>query len=408
MRLWFIIVLFIPLSVLSEQIKVCPSCEASTIKQAIALADSGDVILVSAGTYMEAGIDIDRSLSLIAEGEVIIDGKEQGEIIGVYADYVTIKGFVIKNVGISYTKDHAAIRVHKADHFTIEDCTLERVFFGLLIEKSSHGFVRNNRITSNGTEEIDSGNGIHLWHCKDVRISGNHVSQMRDGIYFEFVSESVITDNLSENNFRYGLHFMFSNNDVYTDNMFRENGAGVAVMFSKYIEMKRNTFFKNWGSASYGLLLKEIYDAEIADNVFEENTIAINVEGSTRVNYKNNTLIGNGWAVKIAGACYANVFEANNFTSNAFDVSYNSKMNDNRFEGNYWGEYTGYDMDKDGVGDVPYRPVKLFSYVVNRTPETIVLLRSLFVDLINFSEKVSPVFTPDELVDNSPIMYTIQ
>ena len=59
-------------------------------------------------------------------------------------------------------------------------------------------------------------------------------------------------------------------------------------------------------------------------------------------------------------------------------------MNDNKFDGNYWSSYSGYDLDKDQIGDVPYRPVKLFSYVVNRTPETIILLRSLFVDLINF------------------------
>ena len=61
-------------------------------------------------------------------------------------------------------------------------------------------------------------------------------------------------------------------------------------------------------------------------------------------------------------------------------------------------------MDKDGIGDVPYRPVKLFSYVVNRTPETIVLLRSMFMDIIDFSEKVSPVFTPDNLLDAMPLM----
>lgn len=85
-------------------------------------------------------------------------------------------------------------------------------------------------------------------------------------------------------------------------------------------------------------------------------------------------------------------------------MSYNSKMNDNKFEGNYWSSYAGYDLDKNGIGDVPYRPVKLFSYIVNKTPETIILLRSLFVDIINFSERVSPIFTPDDLVDNSPAM----
>jgi nitrous oxidase accessory protein len=81
------------------------------------------------------------------------------------------------------------------------------------------------------------------------------------------------------------------------------------------------------------------------------------------------------------------VFERNNFLYNSFDISYHSKMNDNVFRDNYWSGYTGYDLDKDGIGDVPYRPVKLFSYIVNKTPETIILMRSLFIDIIDFSEK---------------------
>jgi len=197
---------------------------------------------------------------------------------------------------------------------------------------------------------------------------------------------------------------MFSNNDAYYNNTFRNNGSGVAVMFSKFIKMKNNSFKKNWGTASYGLLLKEIYDAQIEQNIFEENTTGINIEGSTRINYKNNNFIRNGWAIKIAGACYTNIFTHNNFLHNSFDISYNSKLNDNKFDRNYWSDYTGYDLDKNGVGDVPYRPVKLFSYIVNKTPETVVLLRSLFVDIINFSEKVSPAFTPDNLLDNNPLM----
>ncbi|MGC1204313.1 MAG: nitrous oxide reductase family maturation protein NosD, partial [Flavobacteriaceae bacterium] len=134
----------------------------------------------------------------------------------------------------------------------------------------------------------------------------------------------------------------------------------------------------------------------------------INIEGSNRIVYKNNNFMNNGWAIKVRGACYANSFIENNFLYNSFDVSYNSKINDNVFDRNYWSNYTGYDLNKDGVGDVPYRPVKLFSYIVNRTPETIILLRSLFMDIIDFSEKVSPIFTPDNLLDNNPLIKKIE
>ena len=62
-------------------------------------------------------------------------------------------------------------------------------------------------------------------------------------------------------------------------------------MFSKKIKMYNNVFKENWGTASYGLLLKEINDAEIIGNTFEENTIGINIEGSNRILYKNNNFI---------------------------------------------------------------------------------------------------------------------
>ncbi len=285
---------------------------------------------------------------------------------------------------------------------------LEKLFFGIYLEKSNNGKIYHNKIIGDAIEEYNSGNGIQLWYSKNIEIEHNFVQHVRDGIYLEFADNCVIKNNVSSNNVRYGLHFMFSNNDTYQDNTFENNGAGVAVMFSKKIKMYNNTFKENWGSASYGMLLKEINDAEIEGNRFLDNTIGINIEGSNRITYKNNDFINNGWAIKVRGACYTNKFVQNNFLYNSFDISYNSKINDNVFDGNYWSNYTGYDLNKDGVGDIPYRPVKLFSYIVNRTPETIILLRSLFIDLIDFSEKVSPVFTPDNLLDNNPVTSRIE
>ena len=392
----------------AQNIKVCPTCNTKSIKNAIKAAKKGDKIIVKAGKYLESKLIIDKSISIMGDGGPVIDGNHKGEIFTIKADSVSISGLTIRNVGISYTEDNAAIKVTKGDYFKIYNNVLEGVFFGITIEKSHHGIIENNLISSQATDEYNSGNGIHLWYCSDVTVKGNKLKGLRDGIYFEFVSKSSISNNDSRENVRYGLHFMFSNNNEYFDNIFENNGAGVAVMFSKNIEMYRNKFRKNWGSASYGLLLKEIYDANIKSNQFEQNTIGINAEGSTRVNYQNNHFINNGWAVKITGACYVNKFKKNNFISNAFDVSYNGKINDNEFDQNYWSEYTGYDLDKNGIGDVPFRPVKLFSYIANQTPETIVLLRSLFVDIINFSEKVSPVFTPGDLLDNNPLMKEIK
>lgn len=401
----FLTCLFVSLSGLKAQsLVICDQCELKTIKEGIAVAQDHDTLLIKKGTYREFNILIDKPLILLGVDSPVIDGQDKGEIFRIVSDNVTIDGLSIINVGTSYTSDYAAIRVVKSDHFAIRNVVLEKLFFGIYLERSNNGIVSNNKILGDAQDEYNSGNGIQLWYSKNVVVEGNIVQGVRDGIYLEFADNISIRNNQSRNNLRYGLHFMFSNDDSYEDNIFENNGAGVAVMFSKRIKMERNIFRRNWGTASFGLLLKEINDAEILGNTFEKNTIGINVEGSNRINYLNNNFVENGWAVKIMGACYTNTFRNNNFIYNSFDISYNSKLNDNVFDQNYWSDYTGYDLNRDGIGDVPYRPVKLFSYIVNRSPETIVLLRSLFMDIIDFSEKVSPVFTPDKLADTRPLM----
>nr|WP_220092318.1 nitrous oxide reductase family maturation protein NosD [Aequorivita sp. CIP111184] len=403
----FLLLLFCTAAGWAKTITVCSSCSVKTIQEGIAQASEGDTVLVKQGIYKEINITINKSIVLLGENLPTIDGEDRGEIIKIVADNVTVDGFKIINVGTSYTEDYAAVRVIKRDGFLIQNLELEKLFFGIYLEKSNNGKVLNNKIKGDAVNEYNSGNGIQLWYCKGVEVRGNTVENVRDGIYLEFSDNILISHNHSKNNLRYGLHFMFSNHDIYEYNTFENNGAGVAVMFSKFVDMNHNIFKENWGTTAFGLLLKEINDAKITNNVFQENTVGINVEGSNRIDYSHNDFISNGWAIKVRGACYANSYVQNNFMYNSFDISYNSGINDNVFNSNYWSNYAGYDLDKNGVGDVPYRPVKLFSYIVNRTPEAIIMLRSLFIDIIDFSEKVSPVFTPDNLVDEHPKMRKI-
>lgn len=393
----------------AQEIEVCKTCEVKTIQGAIDLAESGDVIRIKSGTYKEHDITImDKPLSIIGEGFPVIDAEMKGTAISIRAENFSIEGLKIINVGRSHTNDFAGILVSNSKNFEVKNNRLDKVFFGILLERSSDGIISGNKITSNATNQATSGNGVHLWKSERITIKDNEIIGMRDGIYFEFVNESKVINNFCKDNLRYGLHFMFSDNDLYKDNVFENNGAGVAVMYSKFIDMQGNHFRKNWGSASYGLLLKEITDSELKNNIFEDNTIAISADNSNRINYIENDFKNNGYAVRIRGAVYDNLFKQNNFLYNSFDVAYTGRLNNNKFINNYWSSYSGYDLDKNGIGDVPFRPVTLFSYLVNKTPEAIVLLRSMFIDMLDFSEKVSPIFTPADLMDDQPQMKRIQ
>ena len=74
------------------------------------------------------------------------------------------------------------------------------------------------------------------------------------------------------------------------------------------------------------------------------------------------------------------------------------------FTENFWDGYAGYDLDGDGYGDVPFRPVRLFSVLVEQSEPAIILLRSFLVDLLDLAERVLPAITPEGLVDGRPLM----
>jgi nitrous oxidase accessory protein len=93
--------------------------------------------------------------------------------------------------------------------------------------------------------------------------------------------------------------------------------------------------------------------------------------------------------------------------SNTFDVSTNGSLVLNKFEQNYWDEYEGYDIDKNNIGDVPYRPLSLFSMLVEKNPPTMLLYRSFIVSLLDRSEKIIPTLTPDNFIDEIPSMHAI-
>jgi nitrous oxidase accessory protein len=382
--------------------------DVPTLTEALALAEDGDRIRVLSGTYREETLVVDRSVELVGEGDPVLDGENERTIMIVTADSVRIRGFVFRNSGVSHVRDHAAVTVEEGRDCRIEDNRLEDNFFGIYLARAVGCLVRGNDIRASGTREATSGNGIHMWDVERVQVENNRIRGHRDGIYLEFARGAVIRGNTAEDNLRYGLHFMFSDGSFYVENTFRRNGAGVAVMYSREVVMASNRFLDNWGSASYGLLLKDVQDSLVEENLFRGNTIAIHSEGSDRLTFRMNQIERNGWAVKILANSQDNLFTMNNFVENTFDVITNSRRNPNTFDGNYWSHYSGYDLTGDGKGELPYRPVRLFSFIVERKPVALILMRSFFVDVLEVAERVLPVLTPETLVDENPLMREVR
>lgn len=380
----------------------------TSLRAAINHSKDGDSILLYSGIYKEGNIVINKSIKIIGIGDPVLDGEYKFQIFTVSGERILIKGIQFKNSGSSSTKDFAAISIINAQDVILENNSITNAYFGIHVANAQDCIIRNNIVSGSPKTEQTSANGIHLWKCDNILISDNEVKGHRDGIYFEFVTNALIEKNKSHHNIRYGLHFMFSNNDAYLNNYFSENGAGVAVMYSHHVIMGGNIFDHNWGSNAYGILLKEISDALVFKNVFKKNSVAILMESTNRIEAMMNNFNDNGWALRIQASCNENTIHHNNFNGNTFDIATNGTAMLNNFYNNYWDKYEGYDINRDGMGDVAYHPVSMYSMVIEQNPHSLILLRSFIVSLLDKAEKAIPSITPENMIDIQPVMKGIK
>ncbi len=374
----------------------------NNVQQVLDQAQAGDTIRIQKGFYRQSNIVVRKRLVITGESYPVFDGENKNEVFIIIASGTHIRGLQIQNTGRSSLRDMAGIKLQDVRDVHIRDCRILNTTYGVYLQNSSACTIDKNTVRASAKDELQSGNGIHAWKCSHLMISNNAISGHRDGIYFEFVTESMISNNTSSGNIRYGLHFMFSHDDVYQYNVFEKNGAGVAVMYTKRVKMHSNTFYRNWGDAAYGILLKDITDSKIEYNKFDRNTVGIFMEGSSRTHVAYNEFSDNGWAMRIQASCDANVFEMNNFSGNSFDVTTNGTMMLNTFRANYWDKYDGYDLDRDGKGDVPHYPVSVYAVITEKIPAAMILYRSFFTNIMDQVEKIMPGLTPDQLRDDEP------
>ncbi len=409
MRVIFLLItcILLSLQLSAKTVHVGKDFEFKKIKTALSSVNDGDSLFIHEGLYQEGNLIIQKSLYIKGINKPVIDGEHKYEVITIKANNVTLTGFIVQNSGYASLDDPGGIKVYQSKDVCISNNELINNFFGIYLQQCTNSRIEKNIISANGVDEQKIGNGIHCWKSDSLIIDANKINGHRDGIYFEFVTHSIIWRNISFANIRYGLHFMFSNDDAYISNVFKNNGAGVAVMFTHRVKMFNNYFINNWGDAAYGLLLKEISDSYILHNRFYNNTSGIYMEGTNRILVEHNEFKENGWGMKIQASCMDNTIKENNFLGNTFDISTNGTLVLNTFNGNYWDKYEGYDLDKDKYGDVPYRPLSLFSVMVETNSSLMLLFRSFIVTLLDKSEKILPSLTPENFIDYKPRMKSI-
>lgn len=388
-------------------IEVSPNGPIRSIQQAIELAEPGSTIRVLPGEYHE-NIVIRKPVVLEGVDRPLIRGDGTESVITVYADGTTIRGFHIEHSGNRPQKEHSGIILRRASHCLIEDNQLRDVLFGIYLLEAHHNVIRGNRVEGwSHLEYGQRGNAYHVWNSSHNQFSGNKATGTRDGLYFEYATYTVVRRNHIYG-LRYGLHYMFSDHNVFEDNTFERNVAGAAVMYSKDIQFRRNYFLHNRGFSSYGILFQGCDNIIAEENLILDNAVGLFMEALKNSTFRRNHIAGNDVAIQLFASSSDNAFHENNFLLNLSPLLRIGRDTQTRWcvegRGNYWSQYEGYDLDGDGVGDVPFKIQNLFQHLETRNPRLRLYLYSPAAQALVAAEKAFPVFEGSAEYDPCPLM----
>lgn len=375
-------------------------------------AQPGETILVPAGTY-PAPIVIDKPLRLIGQGGPVLDARGSGDIVLITAPGVELRGFTLRGTGDDLDQENCAVRITGAPGAVIEDNTLVDVLFGIDVKESARCTLRGNHIGSKALDIARRGDTIRLYRADHTLIESNTILDGRDAVLW--YSSGVTARGNTARRCRYGFHLMYSNNVVLEDNDLADNSVGVYFMYSSDLTLTANRIVRNRGPSGYGLGLKETDRYRVEGNLFGANRVGIYIDGSPFRTpgsgvITDNTFAANDLGMALLPSVKGNRVWANRFLDNTEQLSIlgRGQLAENEFDvderGNYWSDYTGYDLDGDGIGEIEYEPTRLFENLMDKEPRLRLLLFSPAQQAVDFVGRALPAVQPQpKFIDWYPL-----
>ena len=385
------------------------------VQAAIRAAEPGATVHVPSGVHRGPFV-LDRRVVLEGEPGAILAGSGDGDVVKITAAHAAVRGLTVRGTGVSLDRENSGILV-LADDVTVENVILEDVLFGVYARQANRIVVRNNTIEGKDFDVTRRGDSIRLWYCNDGLIEGNRVRHTRDVVVWFSQRTRVLRNDVRDS--RYGLHLMYADGTVMEDNRLEGNSVGAFLMYSNHSSFRRNDVVSCRGPSGFGLGLKD-NDALVAEgNEFVGNRIGIYVDNSpnsidSRCIIRLNVLAYNDIGIAFLPSVKRNDVSSNAFIDNLEQVGVIGPGNfhGNAFtvdgRGNYWSDYRGYDLARDGIGDLPYRAESLFENLMDRHPELRLFQFSPVQQAVDLAIRAFPVVRPrPKLTDTAPLMQSL-
>ena len=374
-----------------------------SIAAAINAAQAGDTVQVESGTY-DDNLLITKSLTLEGIGRPTLNGRHKGDVIRVRARDVTIQGFVVRDSGTELGPQNAGIYIEPgSDRALVQDCELVNNLFGIWLERSADSILRRNFIT--GRRDLLSvmrGNGIQVYNTINSQVIDNQVSFVRDGIYVDYSKHATFRGN-KIHHVRYGTHYMNTNDSVWENNEVYQNRGGLALMEVRNLVVRNNVA---WGNEDHGIMLRTIQDSIIENNVVADNDRGFFIYDAEFNTVRNNLVIRNRTGIHLSAGSSNNKIDGNDFIDNEEQVKFVAARDVEwgRTKGNYWSNYSGWDRDGDGTGDVAYEANDVVDRLNWQYPLLKLLLSSPSIQTLRFVAHQFPVLRAPSIVDKHPRM----
>lgn len=386
---------------------VSPQGPYTTIQAALVAAHDGDTILVRAGTY-QGPIVVNKSITLEGENFPVIDNGGEGTVVTLAAPASVLRGFELRGSGEEYDRDHSGIAV-TAPRAVVENNRIREALFGIFVAKASDVIVRGNAITSKA--EFDAGrkgDAIRVWYSPRVVVEQNHVFLARDLVVW-YSSGAIVRDNIVERS-RYGVHLMYCEDALIERNRVLDNSVGIYTMNSTGAIIRDNLIRGQRGPSGYALGFKDADNVDVARNVLIDNRAGAFLDGTpftpqSYARFHENIFAFNDVAIIMMPAVRGATIENNSFWENVEQVAIagGGRLGKSDWRGNFWSDYTGFDANGDGVGNVPYRAERFFDGMIDREPYLRMLLYSPAAQAFEFAGAAFPIVRPEpKFTDASP------
>jgi len=377
---------------------------ANVLQDAIDRAQEGSKLELPDGIY-KGNIIINKPL--IVKGtshKTVLEGDGEGTVVTITSPFVTLENLTIRHSGAEHERVDAGIALKKVHHCKVLHCNLKDVLFGIDMQQSSECNVSYNQITSKPFDLGLRGDAIRLWYSNDNMLTHNRISKSRDFVVW-YSHGNLIANNYGEYG-RYSLHFMYTGKNFVKNNEFIHNSVGIFFMYSQDTIATGNIIKNSLGTTGLGIGLKDCSNYTITDNKILYCARGLYIDRSpfepdTFNHIEHNFILYNSEGVHFHSLSLDNIFKDNIIKGNIDTVvndSYNTKITKNRWDGNYWDDYQGFDKNGDGIGDTPYNLYYYADKMWLLNPNVKFFYGSPVISILNFLAKLAPISEPVKLL----------